>query len=618
MGRSRRDKFKADNDDSDSGSDSSRSRSRSRSAKSGSPGGSPASRKSGSGSPARSGSESPARSGSRSPAKSASASPAKSASPAGSNRSASGSQVRSRSRSKSPAESEKSATPERSQSGSPSRSRSRSKSGSRTRSKSGSRARSGSQARSHSGSRARSKSGSPSRSKTGSPGPAKKDDSDSEIEAQKKRKHGSGGSDSGSDVESKKKIKAGSTTPKSEASDTEKVGAEDLFGDDLSDSSEDESEKKTSKVTRDDSDGDDVQRYDDDDSNRKKGLDSDSDDEIQKAAKADKASKPYDDKPEEEQIPETRIDVEVPKINTDLGREIHFVKLPNFLSVESRPFDQETYEDEMDEDQNQQDEEGRTRLKLKVENTIRWRQGFDKEGNSVKQSNARIVKWSDGSYSLHLGSEIFDVHKQPLQSDFNHLFIRQGTGLQGQAVFKTKLSFRPHSTDSQTHKKMTLSMADRSSKSNQIKVISQVGVDPEANRWERMKKEEQGLREAMRKDATKKRVREKGSSKGLSGGYLEDGDDSDNDAAFSIAAIKAKYKSGGAQPKKKPIYSSDDDSDLESKKGKRLEKAKGVDSDSDSARSNRSAASSNSRSSSSSRSRSGSPASKKGSGSDSD
>merc|ERR1740137_261697 len=77
---------------------------------------------------------------------------------------------------------------------------------------------------------------------------------------------------------------------------------------------------------------------------------------------------------------------------------------------ESRPFDAETYEDEMDEDQNQQDEEGRTRLKLKVENTIRWRQGFDKEGNAIKESNARIVKWSDGSYSLHLGSEIFDVH----------------------------------------------------------------------------------------------------------------------------------------------------------------------------------------------------------------
>ena len=49
-------------------------------------------------------------------------------------------------------------------------------------------------------------------------------------------------------------------------------------------------------------------------------------------------------------------------------------------------------------------------------------------GHPIKESNARIVKWSDGSYSLHLGNEIFDVHKQPLQSDFNHLFIRQVSG----------------------------------------------------------------------------------------------------------------------------------------------------------------------------------------------
>lgn len=44
-----------------------------------------------------------------------------------------------------------------------------------------------------------------------------------------------------------------------------------------------------------------------------------------------------------------------------MGREIHFVKLPNFLSVETRPFDQETYEDEIDEEETL-DEEGRARL----------------------------------------------------------------------------------------------------------------------------------------------------------------------------------------------------------------------------------------------------------------
>lgn len=51
---------------------------------------------------------------------------------------------------------------------------------------------------------------------------------------------------------------------------------------------------------------------------------------------------------------------------------------------------------------------------MKVENTIRWREVFDRDGNLIKESNARVIKWSDGSMSLHLGSEIFDVYKQPL------------------------------------------------------------------------------------------------------------------------------------------------------------------------------------------------------------
>ena len=75
---------------------------------------------------------------------------------------------------------------------------------------------------------------------------------------------------------------------------------------------------------------------------------------------------------------------------------------------------------------------------------------------------------------MYLGSEVFDVTKQSLHGDFNHMFIRQGTGLQGQAIFRTKLSFRPHSTESKTHQKMTRQMADRSHKAAGIKVISQV------------------------------------------------------------------------------------------------------------------------------------------------
>lgn len=37
-----------------------------------------------------------------------------------------------------------------------------------------------------------------------------------------------------------------------------------------------------------------------------------------------------------EVAPETRIELEIPKLKPDLGNNLHFVKLPNFLSVETR------------------------------------------------------------------------------------------------------------------------------------------------------------------------------------------------------------------------------------------------------------------------------------------
>lgn len=148
--------------------------------------------------------------------------------------------------------------------------------------------------------------------------------------------------------------------------------------------------------------------------------------------------------------------------------------------------------------------------------------------------------------SLHLGNEVFDVYKQPLQGDHNHLFIRQGTGLQGQAVFRTKLTFRPHSTESFTHKKMTMSLADRSQKTSGIKILTNVGHDPDADRMFNLKKEEEKLRQAIRQKTSQtkpKRSREATAIHNTS--YREEGDhESDDEGVISIAAIKNKYKKG--------------------------------------------------------------------------
>ncbi|GIY82158.1 RNA polymerase-associated protein LEO1, partial [Caerostris extrusa] len=289
---------------------------------------------------------------------------------------------------------------------------------------------------------------------------------------------------------------------------------------------------------------------------------------------------------QEEPVQETRIEVEIPRIAANLGREIHFVKLPNFLSVDTRPYDPAWYEDEIDEDE-VLDEEGRARLKLKVENTIRWRKVYDEDGNEQKESNARIIKWSDGSLSLslHLGSEIFDIYRQSLMSgDHNHIFIRQGTGLQGQAVFRTKLTFRPHSTDSFTHRKMTLSLADRNQKTQKIRVLHNVGKDPEAHRFEMIKQEEDKLRASIRRESKQRRIKDKPHSRGISSSYLErDQYDEDEDGAISLSAIKNKYKKGAAASSKAiwTIYSSDEVSDEEGKDKNQEETQADDDDDSD-------------------------------------
>nr|SVE75337.1 EOG090X0BPX [Daphnia dolichocephala] len=356
--------------------------------------------------------------------------------------------------------------------------------------------------------------------------------------------------------------------------------AEALFGEnvDMSSEDDDDDDKPTQKLPEKASS----------DADRDSNADRRSPDEMEQDDDTGGRDNEKEKEPEEP-VPETRIEHELPYIRADVGKEFHFVKLPNFLSVEPRPYDPETYEDELEEEETL-DEEGRARLKLKVENTIRWRTAFDKEGNAFKQSNARMVKWSDGSLSLHLGSEIFDVYRQPLQGDHNHLFIRQGTGLQGQAVFRTKLTFRPHSTDSFTHRKMTKSLAERSTKTSAIKIIGAVGADPEANRGEKIKKEEERLRASVRRESKQKRIRERAATgRGMSGGYLEPDregyDDSEDEGGISLTAIKKQYKRGGprdALHHRPPIYSSEEDaSDIEDRKAKKLERAKALPEDDD-------------------------------------
>ncbi|CAG2183258.1 unnamed protein product [Oppiella nova] len=182
-----------------------------------------------------------------------------------------------------------------------------------------------------------------------------------------------------------------------------------------------------------------------------------------------------------------------------------------------------------------------------------------------------------------------------MAGDNNHLFIRQGTGLQGQTVFRTKLGFRPYSTESFTHRKLTLSLADRSQKTQKIRVLPNVGKDPEAHRTEMIKKEEDRLKASIRRENKQRRARERSLVRGPTASYLEpDGDEDDDEEGISIARIKDRFKRGeyskytdeqdvSADESKAPNDDNedDDDSDLDFRNEKKKSDRKKIVEDSD-------------------------------------
>ncbi|PWN22728.1 Leo1-domain-containing protein [Microstroma glucosiphilum] len=90
----------------------------------------------------------------------------------------------------------------------------------------------------------------------------------------------------------------------------------------------------------------------------------------------------------------------------------HMVRLPHFLRTASSVYEREKYIDEREDAMVREKEEADADEKLRdverrlrCDNTVRWK--LDENGNRV--SNSRFVKWSDGSWTLQVGNEQFDV-----------------------------------------------------------------------------------------------------------------------------------------------------------------------------------------------------------------
>jgi len=198
------------------------------------------------------------------------------------------------------------------------------------------------------------------------------------------------------------------------------------------------------------------------------------------------------------------------------------VRLTNVVGVETEPFDPETYQPQED---TFVDNEGKTRISTPFTNIIRWRKVIDPEtGEEKVESNARMVKWSDGSWQLLIGNEAFNVTETDLGDRNEYLFARHpGAGLlQGQKKITSKLAFTPANLDSATHRRLTRAIDTRHVKTKQTQKFIAV-TDPEREKAAMDAEAERVMKE--QEAAKKRQVSAMGGGRrggGVGRGYTED------------------------------------------------------------------------------------------------
>ncbi|KAH8349092.1 hypothetical protein KR084_005675 [Drosophila pseudotakahashii] len=219
-----------------------------------------------------------------------------------------------------------------------------------------------------------------------------------------------------------------------------------------------------------------------------------------------------DDEETPEATPVHPVDKEVPKrivntlsvqfkatlpANSDglLDGQPQILKMPHFIQVESETYEAENFKNAMTPD-DLKDEQARDDFVNRLKTTVRWRVG----PNNDRESNARIVRWSDNSETFHVGSESFDVVHHPVTNEQSHLYLRSATFFLPQGPIKDRMSLRPKldSDFGQSHVQGLRNRAVNKPKTGGVKVLMDMGADPVQDRERRVKEEMAQLRREER------------------------------------------------------------------------------------------------------------------------
>ncbi|KAJ6624948.1 Leo1-like protein-domain-containing protein [Mycena sp. CBHHK59/15] len=236
--------------------------------------------------------------------------------------------------------------------------------------------------------------------------------------------------------------------------------------------------------------------------------------------------------------------IPVPKSS---GGDHWVIRMPNFVKVDSKPFHPETYMGpEQEEDEAQQAETLREKsmsIKLKVENTVRWRWIKDADDRDRRQSNSRIIRWSDGTLSLRLGKELFDINQsidtsggksfgasQPANAGKSQglTYIvaqhKRSQVLQSEALVTGYMTLRPTGMQSETHRMLVRAVGQKHNKVARLRMAPDPTTDPEREKMELMKL---NARKSKRKADSEGGGRQKRSSRKSRGASVWSDDEED-------------------------------------------------------------------------------------------
>lgn len=170
-----------------------------------------------------------------------------------------------------------------------------------------------------------------------------------------------------------------------------------------------------------------------------------------------------------------------------------FLRTPNFVKLQTQAFDKYAYNAKSE----RQQFDG-------AQAVIRWKVAED--GQLV--SNARLLKWSDGSCQLVVGDSVFKAMVLPTDNCYVYesVTVLDGLGDQSSVCFEclgpvpSRMTVQPSSLDSETHTRMSLQISERHRKEKRITVqdYEKLKMNPEKALHLLARQEEDAMRKARK------------------------------------------------------------------------------------------------------------------------